>query len=271
VGHSPLTYTVIAKIWPLGKVLNQLGNWPLVGPALRPLLFGSASNEAIIIPVQEAVRGTESVVLPYPLLAALAERASTRFIKNACLCRQGERCRTYPRDLGCLFLGDGAAEINPALGRLATADEALAHAGRAMAAGLVPMVVHASFDAWMLGIPYRRMLAVCFCCDCCCTVRQGLRLGPQTFRDTVLRLPGLTVEAGPDCTGCGTCVDVCSVQAISLVDGRARMGEQCKGCGRCAAACPAGAITLHLADDVDVLAGLLTRIEQRTDIQAFQP
>jgi ferredoxin len=265
MSRSQHAFNLLIKVWPLGKALNRMGNWPVLGPLLRPC-FSSAGNEAIILPVHEAVRGTESVVLPFPLLTPLVSRASARFILNECMCRRGENCQAYPQELGCLFLGDGAAAINPAMGRPASVDEALAHVQRAMDLGLVPLIVHASFDAWLLGIPYRRALAVCFCCDCCCTVRQGLRLGPAAFWETVVRLPGLAVAADADCTGCGACVEVCHVGAISLVDGMARIGEQCKGCGRCAATCPAGAITLRLAEDVDVLDRLIERIEQRTDI-----
>jgi len=182
------------------------------------------------------------------------------------MCRKGENCQTYPHQIGCLFLGDGAAEINPSLGRKVDPDQALAHARQAMEAKLVPLVVHSSFDTWMLGIPYRRTLAVCFCCDCCCSVRQGLRLGPPAFWDTVVRLPGLTVVVDPGCTGCGRCTGLCPVGAISLEDGRVHIGEVCKGCGRCAAQCPAGAISLHLAPGVDVSGQLLADIEQRTNI-----
>jgi hypothetical protein len=34
------------------------------------------------------------------------------------------------------------------------------------------------------------MLTVCFCCECCCAVRNGLRVGPQEFLDILVRLPG---------------------------------------------------------------------------------
>ena len=265
MGHSKRIFDLIAGVWPLSKAVFWLGNRPLIGPLLRPL-FQMLNGEVIIIPVQEAVRGTESVVLPYPLLTPLVERASTRVIMDECICRRGGNCQTYPQDLGCLFLGDGAAEIHPTLGRPASVDEALAHMQRAMEIGLVPLIVHAAFDALTLGIPYGRMLAVCFCCDCCCAVYQGLRLGPPAFWDTVVRLPGLTVSVGLDCVGCGTCVDVCPVRAISLNNGSARIGEQCKGCGRCVDVCPTGAITLRVADGVDVLGDLLVRIEQQTDI-----
>jgi Fe-S-cluster-containing hydrogenase component 2 len=46
------------------------------------------------------------------------------------------------------------------------------------------------------------------------------------------------------CTGCGACMDVCPVEAIQLVDGRARIDDAlCIDCGSCARACPQGAIT----------------------------
>jgi UDP-glucose 4-epimerase len=232
---------------------------------LRPF-YGPAANEAIIIPVHETVGGTESVSLPFPLLVPLVEGASARFILDACPCRRSEGCQQHPAEIGCLFLGDAAARLHPDLGRPAGVPEALAHIQRALEAGLVPMVVHASFDAWLLGIPYDRMLAVCFCCDCCCTVRQGLREGPAAFWDTVLRLPGLSVAAGPECRACGACLAGCPVGAISLEEGRAVVASTCKGCGRCVAACPTGALRLQIEPGFDVLAALLARVEARTNI-----
>jgi ferredoxin len=46
------------------------------------------------------------------------------------------------------------------------------------------------------------------------------------------------------CTGCGECLDACSVEAISLVEGKAAIDvDTCLSCGACVQACPAGAIT----------------------------
>jgi UDP-glucose 4-epimerase len=262
---SRRTYDLIMHLWPLGKVINRLGSQPILRSVLEPY-FSTQDNEAIILPVNEAVRGTESVVLPSALLTSLIERASARVVLNECLCRRGEGCRAYPHEPGCLFLGEGARGIDPHRGRPVGVEEALAHARQATGIGLVPLIVHAAFDAWLLDIPYRRMLAICFCCDCCCTVRHGLRLGPPAFWDTVVRLPGLNVTVSSTCTGCGLCLETCYVHAVAMENGRARIGERCKGCGRCAARCPEGAITLGLDGHEDVLARLLARIEARTDI-----
>ncbi|MBN1581402.1 MAG: 4Fe-4S binding protein [Anaerolineae bacterium] len=259
-------FDLLLKLWPLGKVLNLLGNLPLVG-SLFDRYFRAEENEAIIIPIRQAIQNTQSVVLPFALLAPLVERASARTILNMCLCRHAEGCRGYPSDIGCLFLGDGAARIRRELGRPASIAEALDHIEHAMIAGLMPTVLHSAFDAYLLDIPYQRMLAICFCCDCCCTVRYGLRVGPAAFRDTVVCLPGLSVQVSAACTNCGTCSSVCPVGAISMRQECAHIDQgRCKGCGRCATVCPAGAIQLCAASGDGVLEGLLERISRRTDI-----
>ncbi len=45
------------------------------------------------------------------------------------------------------------------------------------------------------------------------------------------------------CTGCGICLNVCPVEAISMIDGKAQIDkEKCTNCGVCASACPINAI-----------------------------
>jgi len=45
------------------------------------------------------------------------------------------------------------------------------------------------------------------------------------------------------CTGCGSCIDVCSAGVIHLVDHQAEIDETlCKACEACLDACPNGAI-----------------------------
>ncbi len=117
MGRSPHIVSLLIQIWPLGKVLNRMGRWPVIGNWLRPF-FRPEDNETVVLPVGEVVQATGSVILPYIVLAPLVEGASARFILNECLCRRAENRPTCRRDIGCLFLGDGAAEIHPGLGRL---------------------------------------------------------------------------------------------------------------------------------------------------------
>ncbi len=46
------------------------------------------------------------------------------------------------------------------------------------------------------------------------------------------------------CIGCGACVDVCPVQALSMEDGKAKCDEgTCIDCGACISVCPTQAIS----------------------------
>ena len=69
----------------------------------------------------------------------------------------------------------------------------------------------------------------------------------------------------PRCTSCGACVEVCPVEAITLVDGKARVDEElCTGCGACVDACPEGAIQ-------PVIQGELISAPQRPTPTLFRP
>lgn len=48
------------------------------------------------------------------------------------------------------------------------------------------------------------------------------------------------------CEGCGDCVDACPTEAISMVDGKAKVDEDaCSDCGACESVCPTEAITIE--------------------------
>ncbi|MDO9082210.1 MAG: DUF362 domain-containing protein [Humidesulfovibrio sp.] len=70
--------------------------------------------------------------------------------------------------------------------------------------------------------------------------------GAQSIQDLLASRIALRPKADPGrCTGCGTCVDQCPVQALSLVDAVAVVDpELCIGCFCCQEMCPEKAITL---------------------------
>ena len=266
MGTSKRIYDMIMKAWPLVRTAYRLGKQPVIGRLIQPL-FSPHVHQAIILPVHAVIPVPAQTPLPQVLLDTLVERASVRFMMNECVCRRHEKCQTHSQDFGCLFLGQGAAEVHESMGRLVSVAEAKEHVWQALDNGLTPMVAHTMVDALPVGLTYRRMLTICFCCDCCCAIRTGLREGPPAFWEIVQKLPGLEVTVSDECVMCEECFEACPVGAISLDHDRALIAGHCKGCGKCVPACPNGAIRLEARGKVDPLRGLLERIERRTDIR----
>lgn len=48
---------------------------------------------------------------------------------------------------------------------------------------------------------------------------------------------------GKLCNGCGICKEICPVDGVRIIDGKAVANEQCIDCGTCVSSCPAGAIS----------------------------
>ena len=94
--------------------------------------------------------------------------------------------------------------------------------------------------------PGDKLLTICNCCPCCCLWRTLPHFAPY-ISDKVGRMPGVQVNVSERCVGCGICAqDVCFVDAIRMVDGRATIGQACRGCGRCASTCPQQAIDISV-------------------------
>lgn len=46
------------------------------------------------------------------------------------------------------------------------------------------------------------------------------------------------------CIGCGSCVNVCPVEAIEVENGTAKISDDCIECGACVGECPVNAISI---------------------------
>lgn len=98
----------------------------------------------------------------------------------------------------------------------------------------------------------KRVSFICNCCGCCCeamnTARRFAIMNPV---HTTNFIPQIDSQ---DCNGCGKCVNVCPVEAMTLVSAnnparpkmkQARLIEDiCLGCGLCAKSCDKNNITL---------------------------
>jgi len=224
---------------------------PLLGKILARWFFDG--DHLIYLPKDRVIEIDTSIdlpgemVLPSQIVEHFIEQAHTHWIMNTCICRDGTKCKDYPIDLGCLFLGEAAAGINPKLGRPVTKEEALEHERRCREAGLVHMIGRNKLDTVWLGVgPGDRLLTICNCCPCCCLWTMLPNLAPE-IGAKVTRMPGVNVAVSSRCVGCGTCTQgICFVNAISMNGDRADIGEACRGCGRCVEVCPQGAIELSV-------------------------
>jgi len=260
MGRSKFIYKFIMMFYKPYQLLEK-----------SPLLKHNDSEENTsghMIPINTVVREGKNIVLPLQILRPLIESSECVAIMSECLCRRGEGCTTYPQDLGCLLLGSAARDLHPGLGRIVSSDEAIVHAENALQLGLVPLILHNEFDAWIWGIDYRRMMNVCFCCDCCCAVRRNIRNHlSRGFFKNIHRLPGLTVSTNDRCTGCGLCVEECLASAIEIEQEKAIIDQlKCKGCGRCITRCPEDAISMSLDPTSDPIRNLLKIYGQRTSV-----
>jgi ferredoxin len=97
---------------------------------------------------------------------------------------------------------------------------------------------------------------ICNCCGCCCEALIAARkFGFLNPVETTNFIPGIE---GGKCTGCGKCVTLCPVEAMSLVSAsdpgkpkkmKAKLDKgQCIGCGVCLKGCSTGALQLILRE-----------------------
>ncbi len=262
MGYPRQVVKAFLSLWPFTHVVKKLSRYTpfrqLFAPLIREKIF-----DVTFIPVSENIPTPQNTALPRKAIAELIKASSHRFIHNGCICRNQEGCVNYPRDLGCIFLGEAASRLHPSIGHRASVEECLEHLEKASQTGLTGMIGRIWFDATALGLlhDFRNFLVVCFCCDCCCLVRADMRKAGPGFKDAIRKMDTVRVTVTDACVGCGTCVQACFVGASGLVDGRARIDPDiCKGCGRCALVCPNQAIQVDFDTESAMFKELLGRV-----------
>jgi len=232
-----------------------------------PLLSGK-NFHITYLPINQEIAGPDNVLLPRSVLEEIIHSSAHRVIIKRCTCRDGNECRNHPVGLGCLMLGEGAREIDPAVGRHVDADEAIRHARECVDNGLIPFVGRFRADNFLWGVRDRgKLLTVCFCCRCCCIIMNSVAYLPKISQDSIVKLKGFTLFTDHEkCVLCGACVEECFVHARQIANNTIVFDAAvCKGCGRCITICPSRAIRAEADNIAEALRDLSGRIEARID------
>lgn len=194
------------------------------------------------IPVDRTVEVPDEFVLPSQSVEDIIDKFDEIAVGH-CFCRQRRAVLGAPCDLNapvenCFTFGKSARHtVAQGFSRMVSKEEALKIMQEAEAAGLVHKAFHPGSNET------RPETSICNCCkDCCDTL--------NLWRDGAFPLVNSTYYLSvidPDlCTGCGTCVERCPMDAIEINEAgiAERDADACFGCGICARFCPEAAVSL---------------------------
>ena len=204
--------------------------------------FKDLPPPARVIPVEENVQtGQESVLLSEEA-SKLIDHYDTIALTH-CYCKQQkdlvkDPCKVTDKREICLIFGKPALfSIEHHFARRISKQEAKTVLKEAEDAGLVHKVFHSKLDF------SRDLDGICSCCKCCCGIFRMFYEGIWPFHTMTSYLAKPNDD---QCIGCGTCVEKCPMEAISLENEHATIiKERCIGCGVCAHLCPEHAMTLE--------------------------
>ncbi len=175
-------------------------------------------------------------ILDYERAGMMIQHAAVRGV-GMCYCRHkmmhmGKACDA-PMDI-CMTLGNAADSlIRHGHAREISVSEAMGLLERSYEHNLVQIG-----ENQQDSVPF-----ICSCCGCCCEALLAVkRFGTLYSISTTNYLPVID-EA--ECSGCGRCIDLCPVGALSLKEKKALLdADACLGCGVCIRSCRTGAMKL---------------------------
>lgn len=214
-------------------------------------LFTMGETQLGRVFVHEPVLSNENAihVLDYERASQVIKTASHMGI-STCYCRHkmfhlNQAC-DRPMDICMTFNTSAASLIKHGHARQVDVTEGLALLDLAYESDLV-----------QFGENIRaRVNFICNCCGCCCEAMiAARRFAIFNPVHTSNFIPKISID---DCTGCGKCVSICPVEAMTLVSAndpakpkkkKARLNKDiCLGCGLCARACTEGSLELKSLD-----------------------
>ena len=207
-----------------------------------PILAKTIQGDEINLSINEEIEVPEEVILPIQKVEELIEKFDDISVGH-CFCRHhrdllGKPCKHTDLRENCFTFGKSARYIaEQGFGRSISKEEALDIMKKSEDDGLVHKAFHPHSDI------SKAETSICNCCKDCCGTLEWWRMGIVALINSTNFLS----QVDPDlCSGCGTCVEKCPVDAIELNDSDIAEvnAEYCLGCGVCAHFCPENAITL---------------------------
>ncbi|MFX1561951.1 MAG: ATP-binding protein [Promethearchaeota archaeon] len=205
-------------------------------------LYDSKTPQLRVVPVQSSI--TPSIGIASYEDARELIRQQSKIAVTECICKKekallGEGC-DKPREV-CLAFSTGAwSYIENGIGREITKEEALQILDLAEESGLVISPGNA-----------QKTFCICCCCGCCCALLSNLKKLPNP---AAFVASNHYAEVDSElCIGCGTCLDRCQIDAITVEEKAIINLDRCIGCGLCVTTCPEEALTLRKKDESQII------------------
>jgi Pyruvate/2-oxoacid:ferredoxin oxidoreductase delta subunit len=239
----PQTFFWKGEETPYAKAMARLVAKYFNRQVTREAYAGGETKTNRYIPVGESVKRDIQAVYPYDSMSQVIGQAKIIAVAH-CGCRVATRLLEkgcdHPLEV-CLKFDDMAQYIiERGLGREITKEEALEIIRKSEEAGLVHLVDNALGD----------IKHTCNCCGCSCwsvgTIRRR-----KIPRDILMATYFIRETDEELCSGCGDCVKLCPVNALTIEDKIAVVDKDwCIGCGICVIHCPTSAAQLAARSDV---------------------
>ncbi|MBU2513720.1 4Fe-4S binding protein [bacterium] len=197
---------------------------------------------ARVVPVEEEI-AVESgdKILPFEEVSRIIDKFDDITLAH-CYCRHSkdlldDPCQVTDERLNCLLLGKSAKfAAKYEFGTSITKEEAQKILVKASDEGLIHKAFHIHLNKDL------DEEAICNCCKCCCGPFQMYYRGVAPYHCYTNYVAKVSFD---DCTACETCIDICPMETIKMVDDAATViEEECIGCGVCVHHCPDDAMTL---------------------------
>ncbi|MHA2288374.1 MAG: ATP-binding protein [Promethearchaeota archaeon] len=195
-----------------------------------------------VVPIEKSI-SIDQEVTAYDNVRQVIENVEGPIVVNDCVCRHkkdvhGEPCKQTNLRETCFVLSDVFSQIyiDQGWGRQVSKEEALEIISKTENDGLVYEIGNSQTPG-----------SLCCCCGCCCGYLSDMNELPKPSE--FLKSNFYTEVERENCTGCGTCIDRCQMNALTLIDDISTVNhDSCIGCGACVPTCPSDAIHLTQKD-----------------------